>query len=51
MFNASKLLMQGPQDYILQPRLQPEAGPEVSETINNVFWRASILNKIPKIHG
>ena len=50
---ASKHWMLGPQDFILQHPLEPEADPEgraVSENTNNVFQRAFMLNTTPKIH-
>ena len=42
MFNALKLWLLGPRDSILQHLLEPEAV--------MFFHRASMLNKIPKIH-
>ena len=53
MLKASKQLMLGPQDCILQHLLEPEAGPEAGITKLSVMFiqRAITLNKIPKFHG
>ena len=58
MLKAPKLWIPGPQDCILQHLFEPEAVPEggirplrwYQKLPVTVFYRANMLNKIPKIH-
>ena len=46
MLKASKLLMLGPQDCILQHLLEPEAGPEAGiRNYNNVFSQGKCVEE------